>query len=115
VTINCSATCNEWIYCYVSISHSQNVRWREISEDRVTRWKGQRPRPSPGLSPRASQVLRLVADGNSSKVLAVMLNPGLHAVHSYRKTLMKKLGVNNVAALTQVAIPNAAPPLDGYQ
>ena len=67
------------------------------------------------LSPRELQVLRLVADGNSSKDIAVMLNLGLHTVHTYRKTLMKKLGVNNIAGLTQVAIANTTSrgPLDG--
>jgi len=60
-----------------------------------------------GLSQRELQVLRLVADGNSSKDIAVMLNLGLNTVRSYRKTLMKKLHVNNVAGLTQVAVRSA--------
>ncbi len=33
-----------------------------------------------------------------------MLDLGLQTVRSYRKTMMKKLGVNNVAGLTQVAL-----------
>ncbi len=62
-----------------------------------------------GLSPREVQVLRLVARGNSSKDIAVMLDLALQTVHTYRKTLMKKLGVNNIAGLTQVAVANATP------
>jgi len=57
-----------------------------------------------GLSPRELQVLRLVAEGKTSKEIAVMLDLGLQTVRSYRKTMMKKLGVNNVAGLTQVAL-----------
>jgi DNA-binding CsgD family transcriptional regulator len=34
----------------------------------------------------------------------VMLDLGLQTVRSYRKTMMKKLGVNNVAGITQVAL-----------
>jgi len=34
----------------------------------------------------------------------VLLELGLQTVRSYRKTLMKKLGVNNVAGLTHVAL-----------
>jgi DNA-binding NarL/FixJ family response regulator len=70
-----------------------------------------------GLSTRELQVLRLVADGNSSKDIAAMLDLGLNTVRSYRKTLMRKLHVNNVAGLTQVAVrsANAAVPLDGYR
>jgi DNA-binding NarL/FixJ family response regulator len=56
------------------------------------------------LSPRELQVLRLVAEGKTSKEIAVLLDLGLQTVRSYRKTMMKKLGVNNVAGLTQVAL-----------
>lgn len=56
------------------------------------------------LSPRELQVLRLVAEGRTSKEIAVMLDLGLQTVRSYRKTMMKKLGVSNVAGLTQLAL-----------
>ena len=56
------------------------------------------------LSPRELQVLRLVAEGKTSKEIAVMLDLGLQTVRGYRKTMMKKLGVGNVAGLTQVAL-----------
>ena len=57
-----------------------------------------------GLSPRELQVLRLVAEGKTSKEIAVLLDLGLQTVRSYRKTIMKKLNVNNVAGLTQLAL-----------
>jgi len=65
-----------------------------------------KPAPSAleGLSPREMQVLRLVAEGKTSKEIAVILDLGLQTVRSYRKTMMKKLGVNNVASLTQLAL-----------
>ncbi|MCX6592125.1 MAG: response regulator transcription factor [Acidobacteria bacterium] len=56
------------------------------------------------LSPRELQVLRLVADGKTSKEIAVTLDLGIQTVRSYRKTMMKKLGVSNVAGLTQLAL-----------
>lgn len=64
------------------------------------------PKESPlqALSPRELQVLRLVAEGKTSKDIAEMLDLGLQTVRTYRKTMMKKLGVNNVAGLTQVAL-----------
>ena len=46
----------------------------------------------------------MVAEGKTSKDIAVMLDLGLQTVRSYRKTMMKKLGVNNVAGLTQLAL-----------
>jgi DNA-binding NarL/FixJ family response regulator len=56
------------------------------------------------LSPRELQVLRLVAEGKTSKEIAVLLDLREQTVRSYRKTMMKKLGVNNVAGLTQLAL-----------
>ena len=56
------------------------------------------------LSPREVQVLRLVAEGKTSKEIAVLLDLKEQTVRSYRKTMMKKLGVNNVAGLTQLAL-----------
>jgi DNA-binding NarL/FixJ family response regulator len=66
--------------------------------------------PNPGppalsqLSPRELQVLRLVAGGKTSKEIAVMLDLREQTVRSYRKTMMRKLHVNNVAGLTQLAM-----------
>lgn len=57
-----------------------------------------------GLSPRELQVLRLVAEGKTSKEIAVLLDLGLQTVRSYRKTMMRKLKVSNVAGLTQIAL-----------
>jgi len=62
------------------------------------------PDPIARLSPRELQVLRLVAEGNTSKDIANMLGLELMTVRTYRKTLMKKIGVINVAGLTQVAM-----------
>jgi DNA-binding NarL/FixJ family response regulator len=60
--------------------------------------------PLEALSHRELQVLRLVAEGKTSKDIAALLDLGLQTVRSYRKTMMKKLGVNNVAGLTQLAL-----------
>ncbi len=56
------------------------------------------------LSPRELQVLRMVSEGKTSKEIAVLLDLGLQTVRSYRKTMMKKLSVNNVAGLTKLAL-----------
>jgi DNA-binding NarL/FixJ family response regulator len=60
--------------------------------------------PREGLSASELQVLRLAAEGTTSRDIGVMLDLGLQAIRSYRKTMMKKLGVNNVAGLTQLAL-----------
>ncbi len=52
-----------------------------------------------GLFEREIQVLRLVAEGRSSKEVAVALNLAVETVRTYRKSLMKKLKIHNVAEL----------------
>jgi DNA-binding CsgD family transcriptional regulator len=49
-------------------------------------------------------VLGLIIEGKASKEIAVILNLGVETVRSYRKTMMKKLNVNNVAGLIRVAL-----------
>jgi DNA-binding NarL/FixJ family response regulator len=56
------------------------------------------------LTPREFQVLGLIIEGKASKEIAVILNLGVETVRSYRKTMMKKLSVNNVAGLIRVAL-----------
>lgn len=56
------------------------------------------------LSPRELEVMRLVAQGKSSKEVAQELRLEVETVRSYRKNLMRKLGVNKVASLTRLAM-----------
>jgi len=56
------------------------------------------------LTPREKQVMRMVAEGKTSKEIAILLDLGLQTVRGYRKTLMKKLEVCNVAGVTQIAL-----------
>ena len=56
------------------------------------------------LTPREFQVLGMIVEGKASKEIAVMLSLGVETVRSYRKTMMKKLSVNNVAGLIRVAL-----------
>jgi DNA-binding NarL/FixJ family response regulator len=66
-----------------------------------------------GLSPRELQVLRLVADGKTSKEIATVLDLSEQTVRSYRKAMMRKLGVNNVAGLTQLALSTGLTQMPG--
>ena len=71
--------------------------------------------PITTLSPRERQLLRMIAGGKASKDIASLLELAPETVRTYRRTLMKKIGVTNAAALTQVAftaglIASGAPP-----
>jgi DNA-binding NarL/FixJ family response regulator len=55
------------------------------------------------LTPRELQVFRLVAAGNASKEIAEILDLELNTVHTYRKTMMRKLHLSKIAGITQLA------------
>lgn len=56
------------------------------------------------LTRREKQVLRRVAQGRSSRRIAEELNLSPETVRSYRKNLMRKLGVSGVARLVPLAV-----------
>ncbi len=64
------------------------------------------PAPGDSLAPRERQVLQLVAEGNTSKEIAVLLGLSVKTVDSYRARVMEKVGVHDTASLVRYAIRN---------
>ena len=58
------------------------------------------------LGDRESQVLRLIADGYSSKEIARNLHIAPSTVEVHRRNIMRKIGLHKVADLTRYAIRN---------
>ena len=56
------------------------------------------------LTAREAQVLRLIASGKANKEIAQLLKLQPDTVRTYRKKMMRKLGINNTAGLTRLAI-----------
>jgi DNA-binding NarL/FixJ family response regulator len=56
------------------------------------------------LSPRERDVLRLIADGQSSKDIAMTLDIAVTTVETHRRQLMAKLQIRTIAELTKYAI-----------
>jgi two-component system response regulator NreC len=56
------------------------------------------------LSLREREVLQLLAEGNSSKEIAVRLNIAATTVESHRRQIMDKLGLRTIAELTKYAV-----------
>jgi len=70
------------------------------------------------LSPRQRQVMDLIVDGKSNKLIADTLNIREKAVEVHRAQLMRKLKVNTVAGLLQLAHDSQEPtgkPLVNYR
>ncbi len=66
--------------------------------------KSDRARAVDLLTDRERQVLRLVAEGMSTKEIASELDISVRTVESHRANLMRKLDLRSVARLTQFAI-----------
>ncbi|MET8857372.1 MULTISPECIES: response regulator transcription factor [unclassified Streptomyces] len=69
--------------------------------DRVRR--GEEP-PEQVLTAREEEVLKLVAEGHSSKEIAEMLFISIKTVHRHRENLLHKLGLRDRLELTRYAI-----------
>ena len=67
---------------------------------------------SDGLTQREREVLRLIAEGFSSKEIANKLSISAKTIGAHRENLMKKLKLHNVASLTRYAIQRGLIDLD---
>jgi DNA-binding NarL/FixJ family response regulator len=56
------------------------------------------------LSPRQREVLRLIAEGNTTKQIAHLLEISVKTVETHRAQLMERLGIHDVAGLVRYAI-----------
>ena len=72
--------------------------------DYVTRRNEKASCSSTTLSARERQVLKLLAEGNSTKQIASNLEVSVKTVETYRRKIMQKLNLQNIAALTKYAI-----------
>lgn len=61
------------------------------------------PPPKP-LTPRELQTLSLIVLGKTDPEIATELNVTVHTINAYRKSLLYKLGANNVASMVRIAI-----------
>jgi len=60
--------------------------------------------PYETLSQREKQILKLVAEGKTSKEIAEMIFISPKSVETYRSRFMRKLGVDNVAGVVKYAL-----------
>jgi DNA-binding NarL/FixJ family response regulator len=58
------------------------------------------------LSPREREIVQLLAEGQSNKEAAATLGISIKTVETHRATVMKKLGLDSLAALVRYAIRN---------
>ena len=64
------------------------------------------------LTPRECEVLQLIAEGHSSRVIAGRLFMSKRTVESHRRDIMRKLNCHNIAELTKFAVREGLTSLD---
>ncbi|MBS4017980.1 MAG: response regulator transcription factor [Dechloromonas sp.] len=62
--------------------------------------------PCEGLTPRQTEILRLVANGHTTKEIARDLGISPKTVEFHRARLMQRIGVHDVTGLTRFAVQN---------
>jgi DNA-binding NarL/FixJ family response regulator len=67
--------------------------------------------PKP-ISAREREVLKLLAEGKSSKEIASALGVALPTIETHRRQIMAKLGLRSVAQLTKYAVIQGLTPLE---
>jgi DNA-binding NarL/FixJ family response regulator len=91
---------------YVSPAASQAV-----VDEYVRSARGDDSSPSEKLSPRERQVLQLLAEGKSTKQIALALGITTKTVETHRSHVKEKLGIDSVAGLTKYALRTGLTPL----
>jgi len=77
----------------------------KLVEDFRSRVRDTRMRPrSSTLTPREREILKLLAEGNSVKEIAVILGLSVKTVEAHKFNLMRKLDIHNKAQLVTYAI-----------
>jgi DNA-binding NarL/FixJ family response regulator len=79
---------------------------RGLSQDIVEAYLNRKPLAAAELSPRERQVLQLVAEGKTTKEVAVALGVSVKTAESHRTRVMSKLDIHETAGLVRYAIRN---------
>ena len=82
-----------------------------VPERIFTAPNGKNGQQAPKVAPREMRVLRMIAQGKSSKEIAVALQLEVETVRFYRKSMMRKLNAHNVATLLRAANTEGLIPL----
>lgn len=76
------------------------LRRVRVSEDHPT----QVPGPHQLLTPRQREILQLIAEGHTTKEIAVLLHVSAKTVETHRTQLMQRLDIHDLASLVRYAM-----------
>ena len=101
----------ELVKAIEQVSDGNNYFSERVSSIIVEEIKSNKVMPQPTfdtvkLSPREQEVLRLIIDGHSNKMISSTLNISVKTVAIHRTNIMKKVNAKNAADLVNKAIKN---------
>jgi DNA-binding NarL/FixJ family response regulator len=76
---------------------------KHLVDDYVRRVGGDR-RPIDRLTPRHREILQMIAEGETTKEIAITLHLGVKTIETHRMQLMERLDIHDVAGLVRYAI-----------
>jgi DNA-binding NarL/FixJ family response regulator len=101
-----SATSQELLYAIQEIQKGRLYFSSQLSEHGIFLQDLGQIAQSFRLSLREQEVLRLIAEGRSSKEMADILNISVKTISFHRENVKQKLGLKTIAELTRHAIAN---------
>jgi DNA-binding NarL/FixJ family response regulator len=78
----------------------------KVSETLLDKFNSGSPGRSNLLTPREREIVQLIAEGNSNKKIALLLDVSIKTVETHRSAAMYKLGIRSVAELVRYAVRN---------
>ena len=78
----------------------------QVSETLLNKFNSGSPRQSNTLTGREREIVQLIAEGNSNKRIALMLDISVKTVETHRSAVMRKLTVRSTAELVRYAVRN---------
>ena len=88
--------------------HLLHLQRRRDGAERLSRpaWGSPQKPSKDRLTPREREVVQLLAEGKSSKEVAVVLNLSVKTAETHRTNVMRKLDLHSVADLVRYAVRN---------
>jgi DNA-binding NarL/FixJ family response regulator len=83
-----------------------------VVDDYVKRMSTDYQPEAPALTEREREALQLLAEGRSTKQIALQLHVSSKTIESNRRNIMDKLGIHSVAELTKYAVREGLTPLE---
>jgi DNA-binding NarL/FixJ family response regulator len=95
---------SDLVHAIQQVAHGQVYLSPGVSRAVVEAYRSKSDRAPDPLSTRERQVLQLIAEGKSTKDVAVVLGVSVKTAESHRSRLMQKLDIHETATLVRYAV-----------